>query len=101
MQWLKTKAGQKFYTKNENTLVNIQTDNGMWMAGYAGYTERAAWYGIYTLKDAFEHTRHCGPEKWVRYRIVPSSHFTENIEELSSALCYLATMQRKFYTKTT
>lgn len=38
-----------------------------WREGGAGYMNRVSEAGIYTLRDAWNRTCHCGPEKGIHY----------------------------------
>ncbi len=52
-------------------LVNISSDHGIWRKGGNGYTTMGspdAW--ILTLKEAYDRTQHCGPEKKVCFPYV-------------------------------
>lgn len=41
-----------------------------WRPSGAGYTTELAAAGVYGLRQAYEATRHCGPEKRIRYHVV-------------------------------
>lgn len=41
-----------------------------WRPNGAGYTPDSGEAGVYTLADAIQRTRHCGPEKHIVYRFI-------------------------------
>lgn len=49
--------------------VLIQSDNGWWRANGCGYTDQSR-AAVYTGADAYNRTKHCGPEKAVRYHVL-------------------------------
>ena len=47
--------------------VHIQSENGIWRPGGRGYTNSTGEAWVISFEEAVETTRHCGPEKRVRY----------------------------------
>jgi len=79
LQTLKNKPSS-FLENHKNDMVWIRSDNGLWMEGKSGYTERYDYAGIYTLGDAYEATSHCGPEKRVQYEPVGKEYILMQLE---------------------
>lgn len=89
LSFLKTARGKAYLEKNSEMLVFINTDNGRWMKNNGGYSEQPHNWGIYTLKEAYDATSHCGPEKYARYFPITIDHFTSTLQMLSDRQDYL------------
>lgn len=44
-----------------------------WRPNGCGYTTFIEASGIYAFEDAYSHTAHCGPEKRIKYVVVPDA----------------------------
>lgn len=40
-----------------------------WRAGGAGYTTDEAQAGVFSFEDAYQRTKHCGPDKMITYHV--------------------------------
>lgn len=97
LEWIKSKSGQKYLEKNLNKPVFIRSSNGIWRKNKMGYTDYPECYGVYTLNEAWEATRHCGDEKSVFFRFVDPGYFEYYISELAKKLAYLSETQHRFW----
>ncbi len=59
-------------TRLEDIRVRIYSKehHAFWREDYCGYTLTREHAGIYTLYDAWWHTKHCGPEKQIMFEPV-------------------------------
>lgn len=89
LEWLNTTTGTKFLEKNAHALVFIISDNGIWRQESRGYTDSFESGGVYRLKEAYLNTRHCGPEKSVRYKLIPATELLSMINRANSRLSHL------------
>lgn len=51
-----------------------------WRANRCGYTVHPEAAGTYSFAEAWEATRHCGPEKRIIYEALPLSHIPEGTD---------------------
>lgn len=75
-----------YFNKNGNIrLVRIWSDErqAYWRVNGAGYTDdwNVADPGIYTLKEAYERTIHCGPEKKIFFEFLPENYQNEKTSD--------------------
>lgn len=50
-------------------LIYSKEHHAFWKAGGAGYTKSVVDAGLYSLRDAWNRTCHCGPEKEIHYEL--------------------------------
>ena len=69
-QWRKDM--EKLVSENIGALVYIYSGQwgAFWGTNYCGYTTCKESAGIYDIKDAWEHTSHCGLEKQIKFIFV-------------------------------
>jgi hypothetical protein len=53
-----------------SVIIRSREHGAFWGSDCRGYTENAWQAGIYSFKDAFENTCHCGPEKGIEFLIM-------------------------------
>ncbi len=61
---------EDYFERHKDKRVTIHSDHGIWRAEGKGYTDKPDEAGVFTLREAYECTKHCGPEKKVSYRCV-------------------------------
>lgn len=70
---MQRKGGERTRAKLAGTKVFIWSDEhrAYWRPGRAGYTTHQIAAGIYDFEDAWNSTRHCGPEKRIVFIVIP------------------------------
>lgn len=69
LQDLKDAAGRRWLVEHLDDLVRIVGGGYYWRPNGRGYTAHADEAGVQTLEDAYAWTRHCGPEKGIKYEL--------------------------------
>lgn len=53
-----------------------------WRAGGCGYCHSALEAGVFPLKEAFQRSSHCGPEKCICYEILPTPDLRASLADM-------------------
>lgn len=70
---LKEEDRQKIFDKKGDKLVYIDSKGGFYRPDARGYTDKKEEAWVLPLRDAYDHTKHCGEEKRVRFLYLPET----------------------------